>query len=77
MCLQSVQANYQITVGIYSYHRRVCSLTIFFMKLGAEGMMVEVVGDKEVDKEAGEEVDKEVDKLDNDMEVGRVLGKDE
>ena len=65
MCLQSVQANYQITVGIYSYHRRVCSLTIFFMKLGAEGMMVEVVGDKEVDK------------LDNDMEVGRVLGKDE
>ena len=38
------------------------------MKLGAEGMMVEVVVDKEVDNE---------DKLDNDMEVGRVLGKDE
>ena len=64
-----MRAKYQITVGIHSYHRRVCNLTCFvFMKLGAEGMMVEVVVDKEVDKE---------DKLDNDMEVGRVLGKDE
>ena len=69
-----MRAKYQITVGIHSYHRRVCNLTCFvFIKLGTEDMMVEVV----VDTEVGEEVDEEVDKLDNDMEVGRVLGKDE